>query len=433
MTIHHSHIELGTASQLQQVYSFAPGVKEKKPASLKDAIEHSINQTLLREGFYSAWAVVMHKSRWTWDDDDVYTVKITSPHHGVSGFKKTLTKFINAIRGGYQIYQEQQPALEAQRKKLVEEAHAANPDSDHPLTEADYACYFLPPFGLSMVATDCIQLLHYPPDSTLTYMDYLYSPTNRRWESLLGYNDYPGEKNTRVETIVDIAPIAASGGSRGGKLIEPLLEKDVFAPYAKAMLQALLRESKDGKSTQPIVAYGGPVGEWLQKNYGKDLAAQGVEMARDDDGNPLRPEVCQAFVLHFFGDDGPGTPVLCANHPIKFNYYDKDLGHAQHQPEADREAAIKAADKVAADVLSQDLICAGWQARMAQGWYKNTDPDFYKTVRKNMIVQWSNEGGTRFKELLEVFREQVKEFALGSMPEVDGEAWQRTLDEALKD
>jgi hypothetical protein len=35
--------------------------------------------------------------------------------------------------------------------------------------------------------------------------------------------------------------------------------------------------------------------------------------------------------------------------------------------------------------------------------------------------------------LLEVFREQIKEFALESMPEVNGKAWQRTLDDALKD
>jgi hypothetical protein len=432
MTIHHLHIELGTAAQLLPVFSFAPGVADKNPALLKDAIEHSINQTLLRDRFYSAWGVVMHKSRYTWDDDDVFTVKVTSPHHDVSGFQRTLGKFINAIRLGHQIYQQQQPALEAQRKKLVAQAHAANPDSDHPLTKADFACYFLPPFGLSMVATDCIQLLHYPPDSTLTYMDYLYSPTNRRWESLLGYNNYPGEKNTLVETIVDIAPIAASGGSRGGQLIQPLLEKDVFAPYAKAMLQALLRTSKDGKSTQPIVAYGGPVGAWLQKNYAEKLAAQGVAITSDDDGN-LRPEVCEAFVLHFLGEDGPGTPVICANHPIKFNYYDKDLGSAQKLTGADREAAIKAADKAAGDVLSQDLICAGWQARMAQGWYTNTDPDFYKNVRKTMFAQWSDGTGTRFREMLEVFRVQVKEFALESMPRVNSKAWQRTLDRALKD
>lgn len=65
----------------------------------------------------------------------------------------------------------------------------------------------------------------------------------------------------------------------------------------------------------------------------------------DDDGN-LRPEVCEAFVLHFLGDDGTGT---------------------------------------------------------------------------------------RFREMLEVFRVQVKEFALESMPRVNGKAWQRALDRALKD
>ena len=48
---------------------------------------------------------------------------------------------------------------------------------------------------------------------------------------------------------------------------------------------------------------------------------------------------------------------------------------------------------------------------MAQGWYENTNPDFYKNVRKATI----------------------KEFALESMPEVNSEAWQRTLDDALKD
>ena len=204
-----------------------------------------------------------------------------------------------------------------------------------------------------------------------------------------------------------------------------------WGPRRKPM--ALVREILRSSLTDlTIVAYGGPVGEWLQKNYAEKLAAQGVAMACDDDGMPVRPEVCEAFVLHFFGDDGPCTPVLCANHPIKFNYYDKDLGIAQQQTGPEREAAIKQADKTAGDVLSQDLICAGWQARMAQGWYANTDPDFYKNVRKTMIAQWSEGTGTRFQELLEVFREQVKEFALESMPQVNSKAWQRTLDEALK-
>lgn len=430
---HTVHIELGTAAQLLNAFSFSPGVSAKSPAVLKDAIEHSINQTLLRDLCYSAWAVVQHQSPWKWEDDDRYSVRITSPHHDISRFEQTLPGFLSAIQLGHDIYESQQDALEKQREKLIEEGNKDRSDTQHQLTKADFESWYLPPFGLSMINTNCIQLLHYPPASTITYMDYLYSPTNRRWENLLGYNDYPGAENSLCETIVDIAPIAASGGARGGALIEPLLENDVFGKYAQTQLKNLLRPSKDGKTTQPIVAYGTPVGVWLARNYGDELKAQKVKMVLGKDGKPKRPQTCAVFTLQLQDKDGPATPVMCANHPIKFNYYDKDFKKALGAPPKNRQEQKKLSDRQSAIVLSQDLIAAGWQGEMAQKWESNTDADLYKKVALSKIKQWNEHGGTRFNELLEIFREQVDEFSLSDMPEVDTDAWEQLLKESLQD
>ncbi len=418
------HFELGAASELLPLFAYSPGVPEKNPAILKDAIEHAVNQTLLRDHLYSAWAVVMNGSRYQWKDDDVYSIKLTSPNHDVGAYAQTLPKFLQTVGQGLDIYNRQQGVLDKTRQALIEEGNRGKHWRE--LTPADFACSFLPPFGLSMVNTNSIQLLHYPPAETVTYMDYLYSPTNRRWENLLGYNGYPGAENTLVETIVDIAPIAAPGGSRGGNLIEPVLE--AFEPYAMSMLKVLLRESKSGATTQPVVAYGGPVGNWLWKNFSDTIEQQGVSLYTDSKGN-TRPEVGQAFSLRIH-DSGAVTPVMCANHPIKFDYYDKDYGKAEQAE--DVESAQEQVDAQSWAILTQDLVASGWQAEMSQKWYNDPDADLYKQVRLEIIKRWKDPDSNQFQSAFQIFKEQVTEFGLHNMPEVDTDAWMKQLESAVK-
>lgn len=428
-------IPIGQASLLRETFSFSPGVTPTmtSPSVLKDAIEHAVNQTLLRDMYFGAWACVSVPHFYKWSDDDEYSIRITSPDQDVSPFQKTLPAFLNAIAQGLQIYKSVEGKLQDRCDKLLHPP--ADPKSKFPPkvpTEGQLRHYFLPPFGLSMVQSDSIQLLHYPPLETLTYMDYLYSPTNRRWENLLGYNGFPGMLNTRVETIVDIAPIAADGGKPGGQLIQDVLAD--FQPYVLSMLQALLRPSPSGRTTQPIVAYGGPVGEWLYRVFEQDLVAQNVRFVEDFDWDTKvaskRPDVCQLFTLRFFGDKGPATPVFTANHPIKFNYYDSDYEKAEH-PEKFHGKKVMTPSQVDAQsamFLMQDLVAAGWQSEMAMNWQADPDPH---EVLNHQCNLWYGSNKTPVDKFFDIFREQIREFSLYSMSEVEQQAWMDTLKAAV--
>lgn len=260
-------------------------------------VEHGFNQTLLRDLMYGSWADV-------WDDGANLGVKITSPTEDVSAYGKVIPAFMNAARSAYSIYQ----------------ANKASIDAHH--------LFFFLPAGLAMARIRSIQLLHYPPYEARTFTDYLYSNTNRRWESLLGYNGYDGAENTLVERIVDMVPLAGPGSDASG--ID--LFNDTFMPYAKTMLANLL--DTKGPVTQPVVAYGSPAHEWLEKAFG-DQIHQKLEVL--------------SLVTLKIGDGPALTPVLCANHPSEFLFFKEHDQDPQWAP----------------TIMRQDLIAAGWQARMS--------------------------------------------------------------------
>jgi len=328
---------IGTESDLTPLFAYQPtGVP------LWDGIGHTINQTLLRDLFYGAWAQAwLKKSKPTPKPTDQYQVTITSPNadHDVTAYATQIPAFIAAVSTGIGIYN-------TNKSKL-------------PSTGVS----FLPPFGLSMLNTGSIQLLHYPPSETLNYMDYLYSPTNRRWENLLGYNAYPGAQNSLVETIVDVIPIAAAGGTDGSKALIPV--QDAFVPYVQEMLNVYLRRSPGGTATQPVVAYGGPVMSFLEDNFKQ---------------SNLRPLSLISLQLL---TGGPATPVLCANHPSEFLYYKSSQ------------------EKEFTEILVQDLTAAGWQTKMSQ----NPDADPKQTLQ-DVSTYW----GQNPNLVDQIFAEQVAEF-----------------------
>jgi hypothetical protein len=207
-------------------------------------------------------------------------------------------------------------------------------------------------------------------------MDYLYSPTNRRWENLLGYNAYPAPQNTLVETIVDLIPIAAAGGSAGSRALEPV--QDAFVPYVKEMLDVYLRPSPSGKATQPIVAYGAPVRDFLQANFDQ-------------------PELAVGSVISLqFMTSGPATPALCANHPSDF------LSAAgRHETPGPTNADQKYVQQDPKAVLLQDLKSAGWQTAMSQ----NPDADPKQTFQ-DAADYWDQNPDL----VARIFAEQMAEF-----------------------
>ncbi len=330
MSVNSVSFSVGTEGQLDPLFAYRP-----KGVTLADGIAHSINQTLLRDLFDGAWAQV-----WVDKVSGSYQVKITSPATAadITRYATQIPAFIEAVGAAYAIYQ----------------AHASTLPSD---------VRFLPPFGLAMLRTKSIQLLHYPPLETLDYIDYLYSPTNRRWENLLACCGYPGAENTLVETIVDAVPIGADGGAAGAAAIASL--NNSFTDYHTRMLNVIVVPSPSGKSTQPIVAYGGPVLEFLETNFGQSHL-----------------QVLSLISLQLLRN-GPPTPVLCANHPSRFFYY-----------KPGQEDAFRT-------ILKQDLIAAGWQAEMAR------DPDADPVQALSAITAYWTAHTTALQE---IFDQQVTEF-----------------------
>lgn len=343
-------LTIGTSSDLTPLFAYQPA-----GVALKDGIAHTINQTLLRDLFYGAWAQVWpQSSKPTPLPTDQYRVTITSPHahHDLTGYATKIPAFIAAVRTGLGIYNANKTNLPV------------------PPTVS-----FLPPFGLSMLNTKSIQLLHYPPSETLEYMDYLYSPTNRRWENLLGYNAYPGAENTLVETIVDVIPIAANG-TDGATQLKPVEGK--FASYVQQMLNVYLRPSPGGKATQPVVAYGGPVMAFLETAFNQS----GLEV-----GSVISLQLIPG---------GPATPVLCANHPDRFLMA---AGKHETPASADPKAQYPPQDPKA--ILLQDLKAARWQVTMAK------DPDADPVKTWNDVSEYWDQNPPRVDQIL---AEQMAEF-----------------------
>jgi hypothetical protein len=337
-------IPLGSAPEVYQLFSYAnPNLQ------LTDVIAHGFNQTLQRDGLWGSWAQAYVDKKTA-----QYRLKISSPTHDVADYGPAIRNYLAAGR----------KALETYNAKGI----------------WGHDFQFLLPFGLPLLNVRSVQLFHFPPTETFSYVDYLYSPTNRRWECLLAQNGFEGQQNASVERIVDVVPIAAAGGA--SKEIEPYNVD--FIDYGRKQLKNFLDGS--GKVTQPVVAYGGPVRDWLWLAYGKQIAQQ-LDVAPTGD-NPLR--VLSLITLEIV--KGVATPLLCANHPSMYLY--------------DTNIPVKDATKVRGDfptpleVMRDDLVAAGWQAAMAPKWSANAT-----STLKKMQRRWSDDEAVKA-----IMREQNAEF-----------------------
>lgn len=188
------------------------------------------------------------------------------------------------------------------------------------------------PLGLSLVRPRSVQLLHFPPDSSLSSEDYLDSATTRRWERLLELNGVRAEDVARDEAIVDLAPVAAPADA-GSTL--PTTE---YSEYTKAQLRLLLQRPGAG-TTAPLVAYGLPVREWVAATY-KPVVRRGSDARAAESGSDLRV-LDTAYVAVV---EGARTPLLVANHP----------SYIWNVTQPERRYAT----------MLEDLAAACWQAEM---------------------------------------------------------------------
>src|SRR5690606_30583019 len=194
-----------------------------------------------------------------------------------------------------------------------------------------YNWYFFLPLGMALDNRRRVELLHFPPDYSLTQaQDYLKSSTTDRWAALLAENGVAPEQTPAYQTIIDIAPIAAPASA--GSQLEGVY--DYFTDYQKTMVAQLTA----GEGTPlPMVAFGGPVRTWVNSQYGANIGVLGLDAIRPAPGQVV--------------------PVLGANHPSYIWYAADPDNSGGDQQKADAEGLR---------VMGQDISAACWQAGMGR-------------------------------------------------------------------
>ena len=288
-------VPLGTTETLTILYSYPNG--QPQTQSLAQTIEHYLNQRLSRD-------LISQPSVSVLVSGNDYSAVISGDSQTVDDYSLQLTTFL------------ENGQLAA---KAVQDLKKADKWDDKEWR------FFLP-LGLSIVNQRSVQLLHFPPDYSLPGQDYLNSKTSQRWEQLLTLNNVSQQDVTLYESILDVAPIAAPA-SAGSTLSATYT---YFEPYVLKMLPLLLDLDEGATQALPIVAYGGPVRDWVTNHY--KLTDFGVNTY-------TQIPVSQ-------GTGSVDAPILGANHP-SYIWYAKDKG---------RDYTLK--------VMKQDLISACWQASM---------------------------------------------------------------------
>jgi hypothetical protein len=335
-------ISLGYAPELYQLLSYSNPV-----VPLTDVISHMFNQTLERDMFWGSWADAYVRK------GGEYRIKLTSPNHDLSAYTKVIPSYLAAGR----------LALKAFNAKVMN----------------GNGLQFQLPFGLAMANVRSVQLFHFPPSETSSYSDYLYSPTNRRWEALLVENKFDARERTLVERIIDLVPIAAAGGA--GQEIDKF--NGDFTDYVRAQLVTFLGGHRT--HTPPVVAMGAPVRDWLRTTF------------------KLKRKLTTLSIIELEIIRGRKTTVLCANHPSQFLYStgksEKEthqLNHDVRWVEGKKNVTVSASPYT---IMRQDLVAAGWQAAMSKDW--GADPERTLAQVKKL---WPEEA------VMRVVRSQDQEF-----------------------
>ncbi|AZC26067.1 MULTISPECIES: hypothetical protein [Pseudomonas] len=194
----------------------------------------------------------------------------------------------------------------------------------------NYSWYLFLPLGMALENRKSVELLHFPPDYSLTrYQDYLESATTDRWATLLTANGIASTQTPAYQTIVDIAPIAAP--SNAGKDLEGVYS--YFNSYQTTMVKQVSQGAKG--VALPMVAFGAPVRSWLKQQYGVTVNVLGLAQISPSEGLKV--------------------PVLGSNHPSYIWYAADPANYDNDQAKADA-AGLK--------VMGQDLSAACWQAGM---------------------------------------------------------------------
>lgn len=267
--------------------------------TLEQTVAHYLTQSVQRDGYANAKVLVKT------DNDQLYAEITGVPQ----GYDKPLTALLDAGDLAY-----------SGASKLNADGKWA------------YSWYLFLPLGMALENRKSVELLHFPPDYSLTQaQDYLRSNTTDRWATLLTDNGIPAEQTPAYQTIIDIAPIAAP--SNAGSDLEGVY--DYFKDYQTTLVKQFSQTTSG--TTLPMVAFGAPVRNWIKQQYGPTVSVLGLAT--------ISPS------------EGVQAPVLGSNHPSYIWYAADPKSYTGDDAQAKADAA-------GLKVMGQDLSAACWQAGM---------------------------------------------------------------------
>ncbi|WP_192562402.1 hypothetical protein [Pseudomonas gozinkensis] len=286
--------------------------------TLEQTVAHYLSQSVQRDGYTNAKVLVKN------DNDQLYAEISGVP----KGYDKPLTALLDAGDLAY-----------TGASKLNADGKWA------------YSWYLFLPLGMALENRKSVELLHFPPDYSLTQaQDYLRSNTTDRWAALLTDNGIPADQTPAYQTIIDIAPIAAPASA--GKDLEGVY--DYFKDYQTTMVKQVSQNASG--AVLPMVAFGAPVRNWIKQQYGATVNVLGLAT--------ISPSA------------GVNVPVLGSNHPSYIWYAADPSNYTGDDAQAKADAA-------GLKVMGQDLSAACWQAGM--GSKPGTDP---KTLLNSCTQTW---------------------------------------------
>ncbi|EJM76760.1 hypothetical protein [Pseudomonas sp. GM55] len=305
-----ANLKLGTTERVTRLFAYPNNCNVIcfRNWTLEQTVEHYLTQSVQRDGYGDAKVLVKT------DNGQLHAEIIGVPN----GYEKPLAALLDAGDLAYN------------------GASKLNADG-----KWAYSWYLFLPLGMALENRKSVELLHFPPDYSLTQaQDYLKSATTDRWATLLTANGIPAEQTPAFQTIVDIAPIAAP--SNAGKDLEGVYS--YFNDYQTTMVKNVSLHSSG--ETLPMVAFGAPVRNWIKQQYGSTVNVLGLATISPSDGMKVR--------------------VLGSNHPSYIWYAADPANYSGNDAKAKADAA-------GLKVMGQDLSAACWQAVMGRQPDSNAD------------------------------------------------------------
>lgn len=300
-------VQLGSTERVTRLFAYPNNCNVIcfRDWTLEQTVEHYLTQSVQRDGYTTAKVEVKI------DNDKVYA--------SINGVPKSYGQPLKALLDAGDLAYNGASKLNSDKKW-------------------SYNWYLFLPLGMALENRKSVELLHFPPDYSLTQaQDYLESATTDRWATLLTVNGIAVEQTPAYQTIIDIAPIAAP--SNAGSTLEGLYS--YFNDYQTTMVTQVTQTASG--AALPMVAFGAPVRNWIKTQYGQTVNV--LSLATITTGSGVK------------------VPVLGSNHPSYIWY-------AADKDSYDGDEAK--ADAAGLKVMGQDLSASCWQAGM--GSKPGTDP-----------------------------------------------------------